>query len=112
MTPKIKETAKILWSIYFLFTFIETSLLFAGGMSLFDAFTHTFGTLATGGFSTRSASVGAFTSPFIHIVITVFMVLSGMNFQSVLQTCHSKIRDFFKDTEMKFISVSFRSLLS
>ncbi len=101
MTPKIKETAKILWSIYFLFTFVETSLLLAGGMNLFDALTHTFGTLATGGFSTRSASVGAFTSPFIHVVITVFMVLSGMNFNLYYKLATGKIRDFFKDTEMK-----------
>ncbi|RKX93439.1 MAG: TrkH family potassium uptake protein [Spirochaetes bacterium] len=101
MTPKIKETAKILWFIYFSFTILETILLIIGGMSLFDALTHTFGTLATGGFSTRSASVGAYSSPFIHVVITVFMVLSGMNFNLYYKLISGRIREFFKDTEMK-----------
>ncbi len=101
MTPKIKETAKILWSIYLLFTVVETGLLMFGGMSLFDASTHTFGTLATGGFSTRAKSVGAFHSPFIHIVITVFMVLAGMNFNLYYKLASGKIKEFFKDTEMR-----------
>ncbi len=101
MTPKIKETAKILWSIYFLFTFIETILLMIGGMDLFNALTHTFGTLATGGFSPRAASVGAFSSPFIHVVITVFMVLAGMNFNLYYKIVSGRMKDFFKDTEMK-----------
>lgn len=107
MTPKIKETAKILWSIYFLFTFLETAILMLGGMTLFDAVTHTFGTLATGGFSTRGASVGAFDSAFIHVVITVFMVLSGMNFNLYYKIASGKIRDFFRDTEMKVYIVIF-----
>lgn len=101
MTPKIKETAKILWSIYLLFTVVETGLLMFGGMNLFDASTHTFGTLATGGFSTRAQSVGAFHSPFIHIVITVFMVLAGMNFNLYYKLVSGKVKDFFKDTEMR-----------
>ncbi len=101
MTPKVKETAKILWSIYLLFTVVETVLLMFGGMNLFDASTHTFGTLATGGFSTRAASVGAFHSPFIHIVITVFMVLAGMNFNLYYKLVTGKVKEFFKDTEMR-----------
>ncbi len=101
MTPKIKETAKILWLIYLLFTVVETVLLLFGGMSLFDALTHTFGTLATGGFSTRNASVGAFHSIFIQVVITVFMVLAGMNFNLFYKLALGKVKDFFRDTEMK-----------
>lgn len=106
MTPKIKETAKILWLIYLLFTVVETVLLMFGGMNLFDALTHTFGTLATGGFSTRNVSVGAFHSVFIQVVITVFMVLAGMNFNLFYKLALGKVKDFFRDTEMKvYLSV-------
>jgi len=106
ITPKITQTAKILWLIYVGFTVLEAVLLMFGGMSLFDAFTHTFGTLATGGFSTRAASVGAYNSAFIHIVITVFMVLAGMNFNLYYKLLSGKIRDFFRDTEMRvYISI-------
>ena len=106
ITPKITQTAKILWLIYVGFTILETVLLMFGGMSLFDASTHTFGTLATGGFSTRAASVGAFNSAFIHIVITVFMVLAGMNFNLYYKLISGNFRDFFKDTEMRvYISI-------
>jgi len=101
ITPKITETAKILWSIYVAFTVIETTLLIIGGMNLFDALTHTFGTLATGGFSTRSASIGAFNSSFIHIVITVFMVMAGMNFNLYYKFISGNFKDFFRDTEMR-----------
>ena len=101
ITPKITQTAKILWLIYVGFTVLETILLMFGGMSLFDASTHTFGTLATGGFSTKAASVGAFNSAFIHIVITVFMVLAGMNFNLYYKLISGNFKDFFKDTEMR-----------
>ncbi len=106
ITPKITQNAKILWLIYVGFTFVEIVLLMFGGMSLFDASTHTFGTMATGGFSTRAASVGAFDSAFIHIVITVFMVLAGMNFNLYYKILSGNFRGFFRDTEMKvYISI-------
>ncbi|MCK5201053.1 MAG: TrkH family potassium uptake protein, partial [Spirochaetales bacterium] len=101
MTPKITQTAKILWLIYVGFTFLEIVLLMFGGMSLFDASTHTFGTMATGGFSTKGASVGAFDSAYIHIVITVFMVLAGMNFSLYYKIISGNFKGFFRDTEMK-----------
>ncbi len=106
ITPKITQTAKILWLIYVGFTFIEIVLLMFGGMSLFDASTHTFGTMATGGFSTRAASVGAFDSAFIQIVITVFMVLAGLNFNLYYKIISGNFHGFFRDTEMKvYISI-------
>ena len=80
ITPKVAETAKILWFIYFGLTVAETALLMWGGMNLFDALTHTFGTLATGGFSPKNRSVGHYGSAHVDIVITVFMMLAGMNF--------------------------------
>jgi len=80
LTPRMTETAKILWGVYVLISMAETLLLLLGGMNLFNALCHTFGTMATGGFSTKSASIGAFNSAYIHYVIIVFMLLAGTNF--------------------------------
>ena len=80
LKPRIKDTAAVLWQVYLLLTVAQTALLCAGGMSLFDASTHTFATLATGGFSTRNASVGHYDSPFVQWTITIFMFLAGANF--------------------------------
>lgn len=77
--PRITHTAKRLWGIYVLLTFAETIILMFGGMNLFEALCHAFGTMATGGFSTQNDSVTGF-SPFIQYVIIVFMILAGTNF--------------------------------
>jgi len=77
--PRIAETAKRLWGIYFILTLIQTSLLMFGGMDLFEGLCHAFGTMATGGFSTRNDSIASF-SPYIQYVIIVFMILAGTNF--------------------------------
>lgn len=80
LRPRIRSTAEILWRIYFGFTIVQTVLLMAAGMSFYEALCHTFGTLATGGFSTRQASIAAYDSLAIEIIILVFMVLAGANF--------------------------------
>lgn len=80
LAPRVAQTAKILWGVYIALSAAETILLMVGGMDLFDALCHTFGTMATGGFSTRNASIAAFPSPFIQWVIIVFMFLAGVNF--------------------------------
>ena len=80
LAPRIAQTAKILWGVYIALSAVQTALLMAGGMDLFDALCHAFGTMATGGFSTRNASIAAFPSPFIQWVIIVFMFLAGVNF--------------------------------
>ena len=72
LRPKMSETAKTLWTVYFIFTLAETVLLMAGGMTLFDALCHTFGTMATGGFSTKNASMAAY-GPYIQWVVILFM---------------------------------------
>ena len=74
LTSHIKDSAMILWKIYSILTIILILLLLLGGMSLFDAVCHSFSTMATGGFSTRNASVAAFNSPYIEWVITIFML--------------------------------------
>jgi trk system potassium uptake protein TrkH len=101
LTPKIAATAKILWLIYVGLTAAETLLLMFGGMSLFDALTHTFATLATGGFSTRNASVGAFSSAYIDVVVTVFMVLAGANFALHYKLLAGQAREVGRNTELK-----------
>ena len=101
LTPRITETAKILWLLYVGFTVAETLLLLLGGMNLFDALTHTFGTLATGGFSTMNASVGHYNSAYIHGVITIFMVLAGINFTLHYRILTGQLKFVFKDTEFK-----------
>ena len=80
LTPRVTQTAKYLWGVYVLISAAETVFLLLGGMSLFDALTHTFGTMATGGYSTRNASVAAFDSAYIDYVIIFFMILAGVNF--------------------------------
>jgi trk system potassium uptake protein TrkH len=80
LAPRIVSTARRLWWIYAGMTGVLIALLLLGGMSLYDAVTHAFGTLATGGFSPHNTSIGAFDSVYIEIVITVFMLLSAMSF--------------------------------
>jgi trk system potassium uptake protein TrkH len=78
--PKINETAKRLFVIYIILTTAETILLRFGGMNWFDAVCHSFSTIATGGFSTKQASIGYWDSAYIQYVISLFMILSGINF--------------------------------
>jgi len=101
LTPRITETAKILWFIYTGLTIAETLLLMVGGMDLFDALTHTFGTLATGGFSPKNTSVGYFNSGFVDCVITVFMVLAGINFTLHFRFMTGNYNHLLRDSEFK-----------
>lgn len=83
LTPRIKQTAVALLKIYLLLSAAETLLLWGfghGPMTLFDALCHTFGTVATGGFSTKNASIGYYNSVYVESVIIVFMFLAGCNF--------------------------------
>ena len=80
LVPKARRTAKILYGMYFALTVVETVFLMAGGMSFYDALLHAFSTAGTGGFSNKNASVGFFDSAYIDGVITIFMILFGINF--------------------------------
>lgn len=101
LTPRIAETAKILWLIYVAFTAIETILLILGDMDIFDAVTHAFSTISTGGLSTRNASIGDFKSPYIETVVTVFMFLSGINFALHYRLLAKSSSSVFKDEELR-----------
>jgi trk system potassium uptake protein TrkH len=98
--PRIKDTAKILYITYIALTIIQLVLLLLGGMNLFESTAHTFGTVGTGGLSTRGASIGAYDSTYIHIVIAVFMTLSGVNFSLYYALFKGKWRDVLKDQEL------------
>lgn len=102
LTPRITETAKILWGVYVLLSAVETVLLLFGGMSLFDALCHTFGTMATGGYSTQSASVGAYASAYIDYVIIVFMILAGTNFSLHYRFLRRDFRAYANSPEFLF----------
>ena len=100
-TPKITVTAKILWFIYLAFTIIQTVLLMAAGMNFTDAVSHSFASLGTGGYSTRNASIGAYNSPAIDWICTVFMILGGVNFTLYYRAIQRNGKEIFENTELK-----------
>jgi len=102
LTPRITETAKILWGVYFMFTIIETVLLMFAGINLYDALCHTFGTMATGGFSTKNASIAAFNNPTIDYIIIFFMIIAGANFALHYRVLTGNYRELFRNEELKY----------
>ncbi len=105
LKPRIKDTAMTLWKVYVLFSVIETVLLMFGGMDLFDSLCHTFGTMATGGFSTKNTSVAAFGSAYIDWVITIFMLIAGVNFTLHYLLLKWRPRVLLKDPEFRVFAV-------
>ncbi|WP_299778226.1 potassium transporter TrkG [uncultured Formosa sp.] len=100
--PRITDTAKRLWLIYFGYTVAETILLWAAGMTFFDAINHALATLSTGGFSTKNASVAYWNhQPIIQYIIIVFMYLAGANFVLSYFAFKGKIQKILKDEEFK-----------
>lgn len=100
ISSKLSDSAKILYAIYLVMTVIETILLCAGGMPLFDALIHAFGTAGTGGFSNKALSVGAYNSPYFEIVIGVFMLLFGINFNLYYFLLLRHFREAFASEEV------------
>lgn len=99
--PRIKETAKRLWYVYFFFTMAETILLMVGGMSFYDAINHAMATMATGGFSTKNASIAYFDSPFIQYVIILFMFIAGTNFTLLYYFFKGRFEKIISNEEFK-----------
>ena len=100
ISSKLSDSAKILYAIYFAMTLAEVILLCAGGMPLFDSLIHSFGTAGTGGFSNKGLSVGAYNNPYFEIVIGVFMLLFGINFNLYYFLLLRRFRDAFCSEEM------------
>ena len=104
LTPKFKDTAKLLWIVYISLTILQTILLYYSGLNFFDAFNHSLTTLSTGGFSTFNTSVSEF-STLSKFIINIFMYLAGTSFILLLKTIRSKsLSEFFKSTEFLFYS--------
>jgi trk system potassium uptake protein TrkH len=103
--PRIKKTAMLLWAIYISITIAEIILLFAGGLNLYDAAIHTFGTVATGGFSSKNASIGFYDNLYVQYVIITFMFLSGINFILYCRFILGERIALFKNTEAKFYTL-------
>lgn len=101
LTPRITSTAKLLWGVYLSLTMIETILLKYGGLSWFDALCHSFATISTGGFSTRTASIAAYDSAYTRMIITVFMFLAGINFALHYRAVRGNVTGYFKDPELR-----------
>ncbi len=104
--PRITGTAKRLWIIYFLLTMAEAFALKIAGMSVFDAINHAMATMATGGFSTKNASIAYFTSPAIHYIIMVFMFLAGVNFTLLYLGFTGRVKRVFKNEEVKVYAIN------
>ena len=110
--PRIRETAATLWGIYVLLSIIEVLLLMGAGMTVFDSLCHTFGTMATGGFSTMNASIGAYHSSLIDIIIIVFMFLAGANFSLHYLAITGRIQAYWKNSEFRYyFAITIASIL-
>jgi trk system potassium uptake protein TrkH len=105
LTPRIAETARRLWMIYLGLTVAEWLCLMLAGMSAFEALCHSFTTLSTGGFSTRSASIGGFGAPAIEWIVIVFMALGGINFVLHYQVITGRVAEVLRDTELRYYAI-------
>lgn len=99
LVPKIKQTAKILYLIYMVMTFIEVIFLLCGGMPLFDSLVHSFGTAGTGGFGIKADSIGGYSS-YCQWVITIFMLLFGVNFNIFYLCLIRRFKSVLKSEEL------------
>ena len=103
ISPRIAQTAKVLWGLYLGLTVACAIVYFLLGMDWFDAICHSFGTIALGGFSTHNASIGHFDNPMIELAAAFFILLAGMNFASHFFAFRSRdLSVYFKDEEWRF----------
>ena len=110
LVPHVKDTAKILYGIYIAITICEATILRALGMPLFDSLCTTFGSVGTGGFGIRNDSIAGY-SPAIQITITVFMILSGINYTAYFYILTGKIKELFKIEEVRwYLAIIFGSV--
>jgi len=101
LKPRISETAKTLWKVYFSITVVQVILLFTGGMPIFDAVCHAFCTMPTGGFSIKTMSISHYNSVYFDCVFIVFMLLAGINFSLHYKLIKGDLRIFGKDAECR-----------
>lgn len=102
LQPRIRDTARILWEVYVGFTAVYTVLLLWGGMDLFESLCHSFATMATGGFSVRNASIGAYRSAYVDYGTAIFMILASINFSMHFQFFRGRPLIVWRDPELRF----------
>ncbi len=102
LRPRIIDTAKALWVIYFALTVLNAVLLYAAGMNTFDAVCHAFTTMATGGFSTKNASIAGFGSPAIEFITSFFMLMAGVNYSLYFYFFRGRYSRLWKSEEFRF----------
>lgn len=102
LKPRIKETAKLLYLVYIIISFLQVACLYFTGMSLYDALTHMFGTMCTGGFTPKNLSVGHYNNPTYDYIIIIFMFIAGANFTLHYKVFHGDVKSLFKDREFLF----------
>ena len=106
LSPRISDTAKMMWTTYVILTASEIFGLWLCGMPIFDAVCHSFSTIATGGFSTKNNSLEFYDSAAIHYLVTFFMFVSGINFVILIYLVSGKARHFFRDEEFRWYTVA------
>ena len=102
LKPRIRDTAMALWKVYLLFSLAEVLLLMVGKMDLYNALCHTFTTMPTGGFSTKNLSIAHYNSIYFDTIITIFMLLAGINFSLHYQMINGKPLAYWRDSECRF----------
>ena len=102
LTPRIRHTAELLWGVYVIISIVEMILLKTAGMNWFDAACHTFGTMATGGFSTKNLSIAHYQNPWIDWIIIIFMIIAGTNFALHYRALKGKPIFYWRDSEARF----------
>jgi trk system potassium uptake protein TrkH len=101
LQPHIRQTARVLLTIYLALTVAEILALLVAGLTVFDAICHTFTTVATAGFSTQNASIGGYQSRAVEIIVLVFMVLGGVNFSLYFAVVRGKFKNPLRDPELR-----------
>lgn len=102
LRPRIIDTAKALWIIYLALTAVTAALLYLAGMNVFDAFCHAFATMATGGFSTKNASIAAYQNPAIEFILCFFMFVAGVNYSLYFYFFRGKYTKLWRNEEFRF----------
>lgn len=102
LKPRVRDTAKILWMVYFVISFMQVAALLLAGVSLYDSLNHTFATMGCGGFSNYALSVGAFKSPLVEYIVTFFTFVAGANFALHYRAIYMDKNYLLKDDEFRF----------
>ena len=102
ITPRIAETAKKLWGVYLLLSFLLIVFLLFAGMPIYDSVLQSLSTMSTGGFSPNNLSVGSYNSSLIDVVITIFMFIAGMNFVLLYWSLRGDFKRLTRNSELKY----------